>query len=197
VIQLWARTHGLRDDAITYVNAGGAAERLAALDAGAIDLVPLDPPEVIAAQKRGYQRIADLTQETIPWQADGLTVPEKHLQADPALARAIVQAVAEAVYLLRGDRERFQAALTQYTKIEDPDALAAAYAAWVRRVKAHGRPDAAWVQSVQQVVDETMAGTAQQPTTRFLDLSVLDGLEQDRFFDRLEQQYPVPADARP
>jgi hypothetical protein len=47
------------------------------------------------------------------------------------------------------------------------------------------------------VVDESMAGTAQQPTTRFLDVSILDALEQERFVDRLEQQYPVPAGAGP
>ena len=130
VIQMWARAHGLAPDDIIYVNAGGAGERLAALDVGSIDLVPLDPPQVVEAQKRGYLRIADMTQEAVPWQGDGLAFREQTLQADPALVKAVVQALSEAAYLIRAEPERFQAVVGKYIKLQDPDALNAAYTTW-------------------------------------------------------------------
>lgn len=192
VVQLWARAHGLNSGDITYVNAGGAAERIAALEAGSADLVPLDPPVVVQAEKRGYLRIADLTQEAIPWQQDGLTVRTTTLQSDPALVKAIVQAVSEGAYLLRGDPERFRIVVSKYTRIEDPDALAAANAAFLRAWNRHGRPEPASVQGVQEVVSESMPGTAEEPMSRFVELSVLDALENEGVFDRLEQRYPPP-----
>ncbi len=190
VVQIWARVNGLRDDDITYVNAGGAAERLAALDAGSVDLVPLDPPEVVLARKRGYLLVADMTQQPVPWQSAGLTVRENTLQTDPAMAKALVQAVSEGAYLLRSDPERFQAVVGKYTKIEDPEAIAIAYTSWKRAVTPHGRPDPAGVAMVQQVIDQSLPGTAQEPVTRFVDYTVLELLEREGFFDQLERQYP-------
>jgi ABC-type nitrate/sulfonate/bicarbonate transport system substrate-binding protein len=190
VVQIWARANGLREDDIIYVNAGGAAERLAALDVGSVDLVPLDPLEVVLAQKRGYLLVADMTQQPVPWQSTGLTVRENTLRSDPALVKALVQAVSEGAYLLRSDPERFQAVVSKYTRVEDPEALAIAYTSWKRAVTPHGRPDPAGVAMVQQVIDQSLPGTAQEPVARFVDYTVLEQLEREGFFDQLERRYP-------
>ncbi|HZR97442.1 MAG TPA: ABC transporter substrate-binding protein [Chloroflexota bacterium] len=197
VIKLWARANGLRDDDITYVNAGTVAERLVALDSGAVDLVPLDPPVVVVAEKRGYVFVADLAREPVPWQREALAVPEETLRSDPALAAAIVRSVSEAAYLIRSDRQRFDEIQRKYIKLDDPDALGAAYRASLNGWSPRGRPDPTDVHSVQEVVDEEIPGTANEPYNRFVDLTVLDQLEKEGFFDRLEQQYPLPPGALP
>jgi ABC-type nitrate/sulfonate/bicarbonate transport system substrate-binding protein len=193
VIALWARANGLQDDDITYVNAGTVAERLAGLEGGIVDLVPLDPPVVVLAEKRGYVRVADLSQEPVPWQRESLVVPEALLNGEPAVAAAIVRAVSEAAYLIRADRARFDAVVSKYIKLDDPDALSAAYAASTRWWNARGRPSETDVRAVQEVVEETTPGAAQLPYSHFVDLRILDQLEREGFFDRLEQQYPLPA----
>jgi hypothetical protein len=48
------------------------------------------------------------------------------------------------------------------------------------------------VRAVQEVVDEEMPGTAREPFTRFVDVTILDHLDREGFFERLEQQYPQP-----
>jgi ABC-type nitrate/sulfonate/bicarbonate transport system substrate-binding protein len=192
VVRFWARANGLQDDDITYVNAGGAGERLAALEAGAVDLVPLDPPVVVKAEKLGYRRLADLTREALPWQQDGLAMMERKVNEDPALARAIVADVVEGAYLVRSDAQRAKEVLARYIKEEDPDALEAAYQGYVRRWNERARPDLAGVQGVQEFIDETMPGTAKEPPSRFLDLTILEQLERESFFERMEQQYPKP-----
>jgi hypothetical protein len=45
---------------------------------------------------------------------------------------------------------------------------------------------------VQEFVEESLPGTAQEPQSRFVELAVLDKLEREGFFTRLEQQYPAP-----
>src|SRR5581483_11650539 len=195
--KLWARANGLRDDDITYVNAGTVAERLVALDSGAVDLVPLDPPVVVVAEKRGYVFVADLAREPVPWQREALAVPEETLRSDPALAASIVRAVAEAAYLIRSDRQRFDEVQRKYIKLDDPDALGAAYRASLNGWSPRGRPEPADVRAVQEAVDEEIPGASAMPFSRFIDLSVLDGLEQEGFFNRLEQQYPLPPSALP
>jgi ABC-type nitrate/sulfonate/bicarbonate transport system substrate-binding protein len=195
VIRLWARANGLRDDDITYVNAGTVAERLVALESGAVDLVPIDPPVVVLAEKRGYVFVADLAREPVPWQREALAVPEEMLRNDPAVAAAILRSVSEAAYLIRSDRQRFDEVQRKYIKTDDPDALGAAYRASLNGWSPRGRPEPADVQAVQDAVDEELPGTSAMPFSRFVDLSVLDQLEKEGLFTRLEQQYPLPPGA--
>ncbi len=195
VIRNWARAAGLRDDDITYVNAGTVAERLVAMEAGAIDLMPLDPPVVVVAEKRGFVLVADLTREPLPWQRESLTLHESTLRDDPPFAAVITRAISEAAYLIRSDRERFDAVVGKWIRQDDPDALGAAYRAALNGWIGRGRPDPADVRAVQESVDEEVAGAASQPYSHFVDLRVLDRLEQEGFFERLERQYPLPAGA--
>ncbi len=192
VVRFWARGHGLQDDDITYVNAGGAGERLAALASGSVDLLPLDPPMVVKAQKLGYREIADLSREALPWVQDGLILPERGLHDDPALARAITAAVIEGSYLVRSDRQRAFEVLGKYIGEQDPDALEFAYQGYVRKFVDRARPDPAAVQAVLEFVEESVPGAAREPYSRFVDLRLLDELERDGFFARLERQYPAP-----
>lgn len=192
VVQTWARANGLRDDDITYVNAGTGAERLAMLDAGAVDLVAITPEVAPVAKKQGFVLVADLAQEPLPWQREALVLPEDLIRNDPPLATALLRALAEAAYLLHADRARFDTVVSKYVKLDDPDALAAAYLAFQRGWNPRGRPDPANVRAVQDFVQATIPGAAQEPYTRFVDLSLLNVLEKEGFFDRLERQYPTP-----
>src|SRR5262249_17794311 len=122
---------------------------------------------------------------------------ESTIRNDPALAAAITRAVSEAAYLIRSDRPRFDTVVSKYIKQDDPDALGAAYRASLSGWIARGRPDPVDVRAVQESVDEEVPGTASLPFAHFVDLSVLDRLEQEGFFERLERQYPIPAGALP
>jgi len=195
VVQRWARAGGLHDDDITYLNTGSGAERLATLEAGTVDVVAITPEIAPVAKKRGFLLVADLTQERLAWQRDALTLPENMVTGDPTLATAIVRAVSEAAHLIRSDRQRFDTVVSKYVKLDDPDVLTAAYLASVRGWSPRGRLDPANVQAVLESLQETIPGAAQEPASRFFDRTILDGLEGEGFFDRLEQQYPPPAGA--
>jgi NitT/TauT family transport system substrate-binding protein len=192
VVQLWARANGLRDEEITYVNAGTGAERLAMLDAGAVDLAAITPEVAPVAKKQGYVLVADLAQEPVPWQREALVLPEDLVRNDPALATALTRALSEAAYLLHADPQRFDTVVSKYVKLDDPEALAAAFQAARQGWNPHGRPDPANVRAVQDFVQATIPGAAQEPYSRFVDLTSLDALEKEGFFGRLEQRYPTP-----
>ena len=192
VVRFWARSHGLADDDIVYVAVGGAGERFAALTSGSVDLLPLDPPSVVRAEKAGYRLLANLTREALPWQQDGLTFREQTLRDDPALARAISAAVIEGAYLVRSDRQRAHEVLGKYIQEDDPEALEFAYQAYANKFNRRARPEPSDVQAVQDFVEESQPGAAREPYARFVDTRILDELERDGFFTRLEHQYPAP-----
>ena len=192
VVRFWARAHGLQDDDIVYVAVGDAGQRIPALESGAADIVLLDPPFAVKAEKLGYQRLVDLTREPFAWQQDGLAMLEQRGQDEPELSKAIVQAVVEGAYLFRADPARAKQVLRKYMDETDPDVLQGAHEAYLRTWIDRARPDAAGVRAVQEFTDESVPGTAQQPQSRFVDSSVLDTLERESFFNRLDQQYPAP-----
>jgi len=192
VVRFWARAHGLQDNDITYVAVGDAGQRIPALESGAADIALLDPPFAVKAEKLGYLRLADLTREPFAWQQDGVAMLEQRVREEPELSQALVQAVVEGAYLLRADPARASQVLRKYMDEEDPEALQGAYEAYVRTWIDHARPDPAGVAAVQAFIDESVPGTAQQPEIRFVDTSVLDKLEREGFYSRLERQYPAP-----
>jgi ABC-type nitrate/sulfonate/bicarbonate transport system substrate-binding protein len=191
VVRFWARAIGLQDDDLIYVGVGDAGQRIPALEAGAIDVALLDPPFAVKAGKLGYRQVADLTREPVPWQRDGLLMLEQQVQREPAVAQAIVQAVAEGAYLLRADPERARLVLGKYLQEDDEDALRGSYDAFVAGWNERARPEPSGIAAVQSFIDESAPGTAQEPLSRFLDSSILDKLEREGFFTRLEQQYPA------
>jgi NitT/TauT family transport system substrate-binding protein len=192
VVRFWARAHGLQEDDLTYVAVGDAGQRIPALESGAADIVLLDPPFAVKAENLGYRRLADLTREPFPWQQDGVAMLEQRVHEEPELSQAIVQAVVEGAYVLRADPVQAMRILRKYMDEEDPAALQGAYEAYVRTWIDHARPDPAGVAAVQGFTEQSVPGTAQQPESRFVDTSVLDKLEREGFFSRLEQQYPAP-----
>ena len=157
VVQRWARAGGLHDDDITYLNAGTGAERLAMLEGGTVDVVAITPEVAPVASKRGFVLVADLTEERLAWQRDALTLPENMVNGDPTLAAAIVRAVSEAAYLIRSDRQRFDTIVSKYVKLDDPEALAAAYRTSMRGWSPRGRLDPANVQAVLESLQKTIS----------------------------------------
>jgi ABC-type nitrate/sulfonate/bicarbonate transport system substrate-binding protein len=117
---------------------------------------------------------------------------DQHVQRDPALAQAIIQAVAEGAYLLRADPDRARPVLRKYLQEDDEDALQGSYDAFVSGWNERARPETAGVVAVQAFIDESTPGTAQEPLSRFVDTTLLDKLEREGFFTRVEQQYPAP-----
>src|SRR5207248_896750 len=122
------RSLGLGPEAeVSLVQAGGLAEILAAMAAGGIDAGLLSEPVVYEARKQGFIVLYDLGNLGVGYPANGWGVLRGTVNERPEALRAFVGGMVEAIAWVKQNRAEAIEILARFTRMEDPDTLAATY----------------------------------------------------------------------
>jgi NitT/TauT family transport system substrate-binding protein len=111
------------DNDVQYVQLGGVAEILAAMQQGAVVGGVFSPPTNVRAQRLGFRVLGDLGQMDVGYQADTITALQPYIEQNPDLIRRVVRALVEGIKLTLTDDPLALAAMSKYTRIDDPDVL--------------------------------------------------------------------------
>lgn len=103
------------DKDIKTIQIGGTPDRLTALRTGRIDATLLSPPTSLAAQKEGFNLLADVA--GMPFQDNGPVTTQKFIRERPDIVRRYVKAQVEAVHLMKTNREIWIKVLGKYVKV--------------------------------------------------------------------------------
>jgi ABC-type nitrate/sulfonate/bicarbonate transport system substrate-binding protein len=112
------------DKDIKTIQIGGTPDRLIALRTGRIQATLLSPPTSLAAQKEGFNLLADVA--GLPFQDNGPVTTRKFIREHPDIVRKYVKAQVEAVHLMKTNRETWIKVLGKYMKV-DKDILERSY----------------------------------------------------------------------
>src|SRR5262249_14444667 len=120
-----ARKWGLDPTAdVQILQTGQPAERLAALQAGAVDATIIQPPLTVLARKAGLYQLAEVADLGLEYQHTGVVAKRGRLATDAEVLERFVSAWAEGVYYYRARPEAARAAVGRFMNLDDPDALA-------------------------------------------------------------------------
>ncbi|HEY7061824.1 MAG TPA: ABC transporter substrate-binding protein [Chloroflexota bacterium] len=111
------------DTTVQYVQLGGVAEILAAMQQGAVVGGVFSPPTNVRAQKLGFRVLGDLAQMDVGYQTDTLTALQPWIEQNPEALRRVERAVIEGMKTTLEDDATALAALSKYTHIDEPDVL--------------------------------------------------------------------------
>ncbi|HLH23426.1 MAG TPA: ABC transporter substrate-binding protein [Chloroflexota bacterium] len=111
------------DNSVQYVQLGGVAEILAAMQQGAVVGGVFSPPTNVRAQRLGFRVLGDLGQMDVGYQTDTLSALEPYIDQHPEALRRVTRAIVEGIKLTMEDDALALAALAKYTKVDDPDVL--------------------------------------------------------------------------
>jgi NitT/TauT family transport system substrate-binding protein len=188
-----ARRWGLdpgRDLQILQV--GQPGERLAHLEAAAVDATIIQPPLTTVARKAGFYKLADIADLGLDYQHTGVVTTRARVAAEPDVIARFVGAWSEDVYYYRAHRPEARAAVGHFMQLDDADALDETYE---RYTTLYARPPYPTLRGLQTILDElAAAGDARAPTARpedFVDTRFLDQLQAAGQFQQWEQQYPA------
>lgn len=106
--------HGLSRNDVTLLVVGGTPERLAALRTGRIQATLLSPPTSFAAEREGYNLLADVTGMPLPY--NSVVSTRRFVRQNPDIARRFIKAHLEAVHMLKTDRETGIKVLAKYLR---------------------------------------------------------------------------------
>jgi len=182
VIRRYLRKFGLdpvKD--VTIVQVGGIPELLAAMKAGAISGGSLSPPVLTAAKKAGFKEFGDFESLDYKYPAVAIATTKSFIQRQRAAALNFLRAEIEGIHAIRTQKNFAVNVLKKYMRISDPEILEEGYRYALRFIQPKPLPT---LDEIKAVLDE-LKRTEAKPDN-FVDLSLMQELEKEKFFDKLK-----------
>jgi NitT/TauT family transport system substrate-binding protein len=182
VIRRYLRNFGL-DPAkdVTIVQIGGIPEQLAAMKAGAISGGSMSPPVLTAAKKAGFKELADFESLNYKYPATVIASTKSFIQRQRATALNFLRGEIEGIHAIKTQKNFAVNVLKKYMRISDPEILEEGYRYALRFIQPRPFPT---LDETVSVLDELKRPEARPET--FVDLSLMQELEKEKFFDKLK-----------
>jgi ABC-type nitrate/sulfonate/bicarbonate transport system substrate-binding protein len=180
-------------EAVTLIVAGGSPLQLSALEAGTIDATVLTYGVTPEAVRKGMTILADLAKPVPEFPDRTIITRRSFLKKERDNIKRFIQGISEGIYRLRTaddrKREELVTIVAKHLRVNATSArefydLYENAFSFPPRV---GRKGMAAVMDIIQ--EETGRPKAEFELNRFLDESVIDELEKEGFFKRLELEY--------
>jgi NitT/TauT family transport system substrate-binding protein len=178
--------YGIKENDVTYVQAGNIPARLAAMQSNALQATLLQAPETLKAKELGLRALLDFTKLDVEWQQNGVATTREYIKKKPDTVRRFMRAYVEAVHYNLTNPKGSQKVLQKYLAIKDEKSVEEAYneivAKLTRKVPYPTEP------GIQLYLDQLKAKNpkaAQAKPADFTDVSFLKELESSGFIDKL------------
>ena len=170
---------------VAIIQLGGLPEIIAAMDKGAVEAGFANPPQTARARRLGMKELFDLNALNVELQQTCLTVTTKYLREHRPVVKSFLQAYAEGLHRFMTDRDYSIQILKKYLRVDDKEILDDAYTFYSQRLQKIPYPT---MKGIKFILDEM---AEKQPRARnvapesFVDLSLLQELDQSGFFKQL------------
>lgn len=186
VIRRYLRKLGLdpaRD--VTIVQIGGIPELVTAMKAGAISGGSISPPALTVAKKAGFRELSDFESLDYKYPAVTIATTKSFIQRQRATALNFIRAEIEGIHAIRSQKSLAINVLKKYMRINDADVLEDGYRYAVKFFQPRPYPT---LDEVRAVLDEykAMPQAANAKPEQFIDVSLLQELEKEKFFERFK-----------
>jgi NitT/TauT family transport system substrate-binding protein len=187
-LQLALREWGIKQQEVTVIIGGDAPTRLAALMTGSIDATILSPPQLTKAVQAGYRVLADMGDMSANFTQSSLYLKGSSLRDNRDRAKRFVKAYAEAVRVIKTDRERTSKVFATRMRIEEPEILKATYDYFAPRFSFPPRIDMAGIRDTLRFsAEQGNPDLKTRNPEEFVDHSLMDELDKEGFFKKLGQ----------
>jgi ABC-type nitrate/sulfonate/bicarbonate transport system substrate-binding protein len=180
-------------EAVTLIVAGGSPLQLAALEAGTIDATVLTYGVTPEAVRKGMIILADLAQPVPEFPDRTIITRRSFLKKERENVKRFIQGVSEGIYRLRTadgrKREELITVVAKHLRV-NPTSAREFYDLYENAFSFPPRVGRKGMAAVMEIIqEETGRPKAEFELNRFLDESVIDELEKEGFFKRLELEY--------
>jgi len=175
---------------VAILVAGATIERLAALDAGRIDATLLTPSEIPRAKKQGLVEVFDMMDLGLEIQGNGFATSRSFIKKDRDAVKSALKGYVEAINYIQTKRDESKKIIAKYMRTNDPEIPDAAVGWFVKRVPKKPYPT---LKGIQFLLDEFALQLPQAKNAKpeqFVDLSLLQDLEKEGFFNEMAKRYP-------
>src|SRR5262245_27952246 len=149
---------------------------------GVIAGAPISPPVLGGAKKGGFKERVDFYSLNFKYPATGPEPTRSFIHRHRSTALNFLRGEIDGVHAIGKQKEFSINVLKKYIRITDPEVLDEGYRYAVKFIQARPFPT---IDEIKAVLDEVKKPSANPEA--FLDLSLLQELEKEKFFDKFKQ----------
>lgn len=174
-------------DKIILVQTGVDPERMAALEAKAIDAAMLQRVATKTMTAKGYYPLLNMQKSKVPYQNTGLSMKRDFAEANPKTVDSVVRAVVEAyAYIFtKENKESVKQIIARNLRLSGPEAAEDFYDEALEELDRKPYPTLEGTRTVIKYVAEQNPKAASVKAEDLIDTTWLDRLDKEGFFDKV------------
>ena len=176
---------------LTLLPTGPDAERLAALIAGKIDATLFTSSAAAPAKKSGFVELLQIGDLGVEVQGNGFATSRDYVKTNRDVVKNALRGFVEAIYFIYANKKETQKVFAKYMRTNDPDVLEDSYNGYIKSIPKKPYPTLKGIQFMLDMLAEKMPQAKNAKPEQFVDLSFLQELEKENFFNDMAKRYPT------
>jgi len=176
---------------LVLVAGGPDAERLGALSAGKIDATFFSSSGAPVARKAGFNELLQIADLGVEVQGNGFATSRDYIKSNRDTVKSALKGFVEAIYFIYANKKEAQKVFSKYMRTNDSTVLEDSYQGYIKMIPKKPYPTLKGIQFMLDMLAEKMPQAKNAKPEQFVDLSLLQELEKEGFFNEMAKRYPT------
>jgi NitT/TauT family transport system substrate-binding protein len=175
---------------LVLIPGGPDAERLAALSTGKIDATFFSSSGAPVARKAGFIELLQIADLGVEVQGNGFATSREYIKSNREVVKNSLKGFVEAIYFIYANKKEAQRVFAKYMRTNDLAVLEDSYQGYIKMIPKKPYPTLKGIQFMLDMLAEKMPQAKNAKPEQFVDLSFLQELEREGFFNEMAKRYP-------
>ncbi len=185
-----ARHLGVDLKEFTLIPAGLDTERIASVQSGVIDATYLSSSAAPLGRRAGLVEHVSIGDLGVEVQGNGFATSRAYIASNRETVRSALRGFVEAIYFVYANKPAAQKVFAKYMRTNDPAVLEDSYNGYIKSIPKKPYPTLKGIQFMLDVLAPTLPNAKNFKPEQFVDLSFLQEMEKDGFFNEMAKRYP-------
>ena len=175
----------------TLLPAGLDPERIAAVNSGYVDATFLATSAAPLARKAGLSELVQVGDLGVEVQGNGFATSRAYIAGNRDTVKSALKGFVEAIYFIYANKKEAQRVFAKYMRTQDSAVLEDSYNGYIKSIPKKPYPTLKGIQFMLDVLTPTLPQAKNFKPEQFVDLSFLQELEKEGFFNEMAKRYPT------
>ncbi|HEY3168015.1 MAG TPA: ABC transporter substrate-binding protein [Candidatus Binatia bacterium] len=175
----------------TLIPAGLDTERIAAVNSGVLDATYVATSAAPLARKAGLHELIQIGDLGVEVQGNGFATSRGYIASNRDVVKSALKGFVEAIHFIYANKKETQRVFAKYMRTNDPSVLEDSYNGYIKSIPKKPYPTLKGIQFMLDVLAPTLPNAKNFKPEQFVDLSFLQELEKEGFFNEMAKRYPT------
>jgi NitT/TauT family transport system substrate-binding protein len=175
----------------TLIPAGLDQDRIAAVNSGVVDATLIATSAAPLARRAGLNELIQVGDLGVEVQGNGFATSRSYIATNRDTVKSALKGFVEAIYFIYANKKDAQRVFAKYMRTNDPVVLEDSYQGYIKSIPKKPYPTMKGIQFMLDVLVPTLPNAKNFKPEQFVDLSFLQELEKEGFFNDMAKRYPT------